>query len=160
MSLSTRQSPATPNGPLTSSCYLPTACYQFCQAYGPNIHAGFVYWQPAFGWGLIYAMPEKEHVKALKYDIPEKRIEETPVAQSDVIVPDGMPGGACLFPRMEPRTALSGRHCPIALTQRMGYIAVAWSPSMPSICMNCGETTVFGTLRNSTRRPSRTVTFF
>jgi hypothetical protein len=86
--------PATPNGPLISSCYLPTACYQFCQAYGPNIHAGFVYWRPAFDWGLIYAMPEKEHVKALKYDLPEKRIEESPVAQSDVIVPDGMPGGA------------------------------------------------------------------
>jgi hypothetical protein len=39
-------------------------------------------------------MPEKEHVKAFKYDILKKKIEENPVATSNLIVPDGMPGGA------------------------------------------------------------------
>jgi hypothetical protein len=76
------------------NCYIPTSCYQYCQGYGPNIHAGFVYWQPDPNWGLLYAMPEKEHVKAFKYDVHKKEIEETPVAASQLIVPDGMPGGA------------------------------------------------------------------
>jgi hypothetical protein len=75
-------------------CFLPPSCYQYCQAYGPNIHAGFIYWQPGFDWGLIYAMPEKEHVKAFKYDLVEKKVEESPFAISQLAVSDGMPGGA------------------------------------------------------------------
>jgi hypothetical protein len=80
--------------PIDNNCYVPSSCYQYCQPYGPNIHAGFVYWQPAFDWGLIYAMPEKEHVTSFKYDILQKKVEETPVAKSQFLVPDGMPGGA------------------------------------------------------------------
>jgi hypothetical protein len=80
---------------LTAGCYLAPSCYQHCQPYGPNIHAGFVYWQPDPDWGLIYAMPEKEHVEAFRYDISEKKIKESPDATSiDLIAPDGMPGGA------------------------------------------------------------------
>jgi hypothetical protein len=78
----------------TDSCSLPISCYQYCQAYGPNIHAGFVYWQDAAGSGIIYAMPEKENVKAFRYNLLEKTVEETPIAKSDFMVPDGMPGGA------------------------------------------------------------------
>jgi outer membrane protein assembly factor BamB len=79
---------------IPSSCYLPISCYQYCQPYGPNIHAGFVYWQTAADSGMIYAMPEKEHVKAFKYNLREKTVTESPVAHSDFKVPDGMPGGA------------------------------------------------------------------
>jgi hypothetical protein len=78
----------------SSSCYIPPSCYQFCQGYGPNIHAGFVYWQPAPDWGLIYSMPEKDYVKAFKYDLTRKGIKETPFATSQLRAPDGMPGGA------------------------------------------------------------------
>jgi outer membrane protein assembly factor BamB len=83
-------------------CYLPTSCYQYCQAYGPNIHAGFVFWQRDSSWGLLYAMPEKEYVEAFRYDIGAGKVEEVPLATSKadapgkqtVRVPDGMPGGA------------------------------------------------------------------
>lgn len=75
-------------------CWLPVSCYQYCQAYGPNIHAGFAYWQNAAGYGMLYAMPEKEHVEAFRYDLGNKRISETPVASFDAGLPDGMPGGA------------------------------------------------------------------
>jgi hypothetical protein len=90
---------------VTAGCYLPTSCYQHCQTYGPNIHAGFVYWQPDLEWGLIYASPERDHVKAFRYDVLTRKIEERPFAISqpftgsdftvhDGIAPDGMPGGA------------------------------------------------------------------
>ncbi len=78
-----------------SICYLPVSCYQSCQAYGPNIHAGFVYWQLSATEGRLYAMPEKEHVEAFAYDLLRGIVGETPVATSNgLIVPDGMPGGA------------------------------------------------------------------
>jgi len=76
------------------NCFLPTSCYQHCQPYGPNIHAGFVYWQPAPDWGLLYSMPEKDYVKAFRYDLTTKGIKETPFATSQLRAPDGMPGGA------------------------------------------------------------------
>jgi hypothetical protein len=39
-------------------------------------------------------MPEKEHLKAFRYDPAEGQIDEVPAAASDLIVPDGMPGAA------------------------------------------------------------------
>jgi hypothetical protein len=39
-------------------------------------------------------MPEKEYVTSFKYDILQKKVEETPVAKSQFLVHDGMPGGA------------------------------------------------------------------
>jgi hypothetical protein len=79
---------------VTNACSMPISCYQYCQGYGPNIHAGFVYWQTDAASGMIYAMPEKESVKGFKYNLLEKRVEETPIAKSEFIVHDGMPGGA------------------------------------------------------------------
>jgi hypothetical protein len=79
----------------SSVCYVPVVCYQYCQPYGPNIHAGFVYWQVSPTQGRLYAMPEKEHVRAFSYDLSTKAVSEKPVATSNgLIVPDGMPGGA------------------------------------------------------------------
>jgi hypothetical protein len=90
-------------GDFSSGCYLPPSCYQYCQSYGPNIHAGFAYWPLSATHGWLYAMPEKEFVKAFNYDVVAGKIEETPVAisgtvsngvGSGVLNPDGMPGGA------------------------------------------------------------------
>lgn len=77
-----------------SGCFVPISCYQYCQAYGPNLHAGFVFWQLDNGSGLLYAMPEKENVEAFNYDLRNGTVGENPVATSELIVPDGMPGGA------------------------------------------------------------------
>jgi hypothetical protein len=77
-----------------SGCFVPISCYQYCQAYGPNIHAGFVFWQLDDSSGLLYAMPEKENVEAFEYDVLKGTVGEKPVATSKLIVPDGMPGGA------------------------------------------------------------------
>jgi len=85
---------STITSPLQRGCYVPHACYQYCQNYGPNLHAGFIYWQSSPDGGRVYAMPEKEHLKAFQYDPAEGKIKEVPAAASDLIVPDGMPGAA------------------------------------------------------------------
>jgi hypothetical protein len=74
-------------------CYLPTSCYQFCQTYGPNVHAGFVYWR-AYDHGYLYAMPEKDYLRAFQFDLHTRHVEENPYKVSQFRVPDGMPGGA------------------------------------------------------------------
>lgn len=78
-------------------CYLPVACYQFDQHFGPNLHAGFVYWDraPSLNEGRLFALAEKDNLKAFRYDLTTSRVEETPVAVNSVIrAPNGMPGGA------------------------------------------------------------------
>jgi hypothetical protein len=85
---------STITSPLQSGCYVEPTCYQYCQSYGPNLHAGFIYWQSSSDGGRVYAMPEKEHLKAFQYDPAEGKIDEVPAAASDLIVPDGMPGAA------------------------------------------------------------------
>jgi hypothetical protein len=76
------------------NCYLPVSCYQLCQTYGPNLHAGFVYWQPSPSEGFFYAMPEKDHLRKFRFNLPKRFVEETPVAVSTYRAPEGMPGGA------------------------------------------------------------------
>ena len=78
----------------TPPCFMPVACYQFCQPFGPNIHAGFVYWQNSANSGRLYALPEKEHLKAFAYHVGAGVLDEAPIAETDWRVPDGMPGGA------------------------------------------------------------------
>ena len=81
----------------TPGCYLPVSCYQFDQGIGPNLHAGFVYWQgfPNPAKGRLYALAEKDYLKAFEYDIASGHVNETPVAVNPQIrIPDGMPGGA------------------------------------------------------------------
>ena len=78
-------------------CFLPTVCYQYEQAYGPNLHSGFVYWQgPDPSVGFLYALPEKEFLRAFRYRRGTRHVElEQPfMTNRNVRVPRGMPGGA------------------------------------------------------------------
>jgi hypothetical protein len=77
-----------------SGCYLPTSCYQFCQGYGPNIHAGFVFWPLSQESGLLYALPEKDHLREFEYNPTTGHVVENASQISSFAVPDGMPGGA------------------------------------------------------------------
>jgi outer membrane protein assembly factor BamB len=64
---------------------------------GPNIHAGFVFWSgfPSPSKGRLYALAEKEVLKALQYDASTGHVDETPVAVNTKIrIPNAMPGGA------------------------------------------------------------------
>lgn len=94
-------------------CYVPTSCYQFCQTYGPNIHAGFVYWPASPQTGLLYAMPEKEYLRQFQYDVATRHLNEVASRASQFRVPDGMPGGA------------------LALSANGGHDGVVWA-SMPA----------------------------
>jgi hypothetical protein len=79
-----------------STCFYPNACYQINQGLGPNIHAGFVYWQGATqDGGMLYALAEKEYLRAFRYHLPTAHVDEAPaLTAKDVRAPDGMPGGA------------------------------------------------------------------
>jgi hypothetical protein len=58
------------------------------------VHAGFVYWQPTQDHGFLYAMPEKDFLRAFQFDVQAKHVEENASNVSQFRVPDGMPGGA------------------------------------------------------------------
>ena len=64
---------------------------------GPNIHGGPVYWRVDNSHGLIYEMPEKDYLKAFRYDLGSKHVTEAPslTATGPLARPptDGMPGG-------------------------------------------------------------------
>jgi len=55
-----------------------------------NIHGAPVYWNGPKG-PTVYIWAEYDHLKALKFD--GGKLVETPASQSEVVVPDGMPGG-------------------------------------------------------------------
>jgi outer membrane protein assembly factor BamB len=77
-----------------TDCFVPISRYQNDEHYGPNIHAGPVYWQGATpGFGLIYQMAEKDFLKAFRYDLATRTVEKTPFRTSTVRPLDGMPGG-------------------------------------------------------------------
>jgi hypothetical protein len=75
-------------------CYLPISCYQLTQQYGPNIHAGFVYWPFSSSYGFLYGMAEKDYLRQFRFDIQGQSVEEKPVQISTYHAPEGMPGGA------------------------------------------------------------------
>ena len=77
-----------------ADCYLPTSCYQFCQGYGPNLHAGFIFWPVSREAGTLYAMPEKDHLRAFQYNLTTHHVAETATHTSAFAAPEGMPGGA------------------------------------------------------------------
>jgi hypothetical protein len=79
-----------------SDCFYPTSCYQITQGLGPNIHAGFVYWPGATpDGGLLYALAEKEYLRAFRYHLSSGHVDEAPaLTATGVRAPDGMPGGA------------------------------------------------------------------
>jgi hypothetical protein len=81
----------------TPGCFLPVSCYQFDQGMGPNIHAGFVFWDgfPTISKGRLYALAEKDFLKSFEYDKSNGHVSEVPAAENQRIrTPDGMPGGA------------------------------------------------------------------
>ena len=55
-----------------------------------NIHGAPVYWNGPKG-PMVYVWPEFDHLKAMKF--AGGKLAETPASQSEVVVPDGMPGG-------------------------------------------------------------------
>jgi hypothetical protein len=79
------------------SCYIDPSRYGNGEICGPNIHGGPVFWQPDSSYGLIYEMPEKDFLKAFKYDLATGHVSEAPVmvASGSLARPptDGMPGG-------------------------------------------------------------------
>jgi hypothetical protein len=76
------------------SCYVSPARYKEWQPFGPNIHAGMVFWpRPSKNDGLLYKMPEKDYLKAFRYDLSSHKVSTNPFLNSDVRPPDGMPGG-------------------------------------------------------------------
>ncbi len=78
---------------LQRHCYLPHARYENGEMMGPNIHTGPVFWaaaNPAFG--LLYGMPEKDYLRAFRYDNAGHVLSPAPFAVSTTRSPDGMPG--------------------------------------------------------------------
>lgn len=74
-------------------CYVPPARYEVSELTGPNIHGGPIFWQGANpSYGLLYAMPEKDYLRAFRYDHATQQVAGTPAAVSKVRSPDGMPG--------------------------------------------------------------------
>jgi hypothetical protein len=80
---------------LDPRCFIAPVRYGDGELCGPNIHGGPVFWQPDPSYGLIYQMPEKDFLKAFKYDLATHRVSQTPLVATgmDAIPPDGMPGG-------------------------------------------------------------------
>lgn len=77
------------DGIVGSNCYANPMDYDKNEDLAPNIHSGPVYWE-----GLIYAMAEKDYLKAFKYDLNTRHVSENPVLTSTVRTADGMPGAA------------------------------------------------------------------
>ena len=77
-----------PGSQATLSCYVNPARYQDYQPFGPNIHGAPVFWG-----GLIYKMPEKDFLKAFRYDPSNFTVSQTPSLTATIRPPDGMPGG-------------------------------------------------------------------
>ena len=74
-------------------CYIPHPRYEDNEAYGPNIHTGPIFWadaNPAFG--LLCAMPEKDRLRAFRYDRATHQLDTAAFRTSAVRSPDGMPG--------------------------------------------------------------------
>jgi hypothetical protein len=80
-------------GILERQCFMPHPIYEEGEAWGPNIHTGPITWRgPAAGFSLVYAMPEKDHLKAFKLNEVKRHLETTASAKSELRSPDGMPG--------------------------------------------------------------------
>jgi len=81
---------------LPDHCYMNPVFYQDSEHWGPNIHAGPVYWSFDGSYGLVYQLPEKDVIKAFRYDIGAGTVNPVPVLTGTLKQPvDGMPGGFC-----------------------------------------------------------------
>ncbi len=72
-----------------SQCYMPHPRYEETELAGPNLHSGPIFWN-----GKVFAMPEKDFIRAFAYDAGAGTLATTPAAKSTVRAPDGMPGAA------------------------------------------------------------------
>jgi outer membrane protein assembly factor BamB len=85
---------ADPGCTTVSQCYVLPSRYSDDQGFGPNIHGAPVYWQSENSdFGLIYKMPEKDFLKAFRYDLRTHRVSESPILVATEKPSDGMPGG-------------------------------------------------------------------
>lgn len=79
------------------ACYVDPKRYGNGELCGPNIHGGPIFWQSNPGFGMVYEMPEKDFLKAFRYDFATNKVTTTPVltATGSLAKPptDGMPGG-------------------------------------------------------------------
>lgn len=74
-------------------CYLAHHQYEDGELTGPNVHGGPIFWQNANpSYDLIYGMPEKDYLRAFRYDHATHQVTTTAAAVSTVRSPDGMPG--------------------------------------------------------------------
>jgi hypothetical protein len=77
-----------------TTCYVNPSQYGNGEICGPNIHGTPVFWQFAnTNFGYVYGMPEKDYVKAFKYDATTQHLGETAALTGADRPPDGMPGG-------------------------------------------------------------------
>lgn len=78
---------------LGRKCYLAPHRYEDTELTGPNIHGGPIFWPNANpSYDLIYGMPEKDYVRAFRYDHATHFVSTTPFLTGAVRSPDGMPG--------------------------------------------------------------------
>ncbi len=76
-----------------TTCYVNPSQYGNGEICGPNIHGTPVFWQYAgSSFGYVYEMPEKDYVKAFRYDNTQHLHEAAALTGPDR-PPDGMPGG-------------------------------------------------------------------
>jgi len=76
-------------------CFMPHPNYELGEVNGPNIHTGPIYWDGAnTSFGLLYGMPEKDFLRAFRYDHSSHELSTTPFAVSSLRSPDGMPGSS------------------------------------------------------------------
>ena len=77
----------------SSHCYVPHNFYANGELFGPNIHGGPLYWDAANpAYGFLYAMPEKDVLRAYKFHHATHTLDTSVSAVSKVRSPDGMPG--------------------------------------------------------------------
>jgi hypothetical protein len=77
-----------------TNCYVPPSEYENGEICGPNIHHSPVSWQYAnSNFGYVYGMPEKDYVKAFRYDNSAQHLQEATAVTGPERPPDGMPGG-------------------------------------------------------------------
>lgn len=82
------------NGTKNLPCFIKPEAYKKDEQYGPNIHAGPVFWQDSATHGFIYKMAEKDFLKSFDYDITSGSVGTSPAFVATVRPgADGMPGG-------------------------------------------------------------------
>ena len=80
---------------LGNRCFIPHHRYEDSEVFGPNIHAGLVYWQGAdTAFGTIYGMPEKDHLRAFHYVHATGQVGTSAAKVATARSPDGMPGSS------------------------------------------------------------------